>query len=194
MTVTVNHWLKTYSINILYGPITTAIILQIYWMINKIHWLTAQLYSPKAWLVRQTSKQHLITCKQQIKFEITLIFFPSSSILYSVTVFIFPLMVSLGEGRVPVGNTNRKSHIGISSNGTLYITYKLGCWKVYVQLFLMISAQYSIYITKVHLLKLNYFKMKCISQKGSWFVETRYKNNTAYVIFSGPQHVDYVFI
>lgn len=34
--------------------------------------------------------------------QITLDFFPSSSILYSVTVFIFPLMVSLGDGSVPV--------------------------------------------------------------------------------------------
>lgn len=47
----------------------------------------------------------------------------------------------------------------------------------------MISAQYSNYITKVYFLKLNYFKMKCISQKDSWFVEMRYKNNTAYVTF-----------
>lgn len=58
----------------------------------------------------------------------------------------------------------------------------MGCWEVYVQLFLMISAQYSIYITKVHLLKLNYLKMNCISQKHSWIVETHY-NNTAYVTF-----------
>lgn len=35
------------------------------------------------------------------KTQITLNFFPSSSILYSVIVFIFPLMVSLGGGSVP---------------------------------------------------------------------------------------------
>lgn len=68
----------------------------------------------------------------------------------------------------------------------------MGCWEVYVQLFLMISAQYSIYITKVHLLKLNYLKMNCISQKHSWIVETQY-NNTAYVTFSGPQHTSTMF-
>lgn len=70
---------------------------------------------------------------------------------------------------------------------------KMGYWKVYIQLFLMISAQYSIYITKVYLLKLNYFKMKCISQKDSWFVDTGYKNNTSYVTFSGPQHMATMF-
>lgn len=37
----------------------------------------------------------------KLKTQITLNFFPSSSILYSVTVFIFPLMVSLGDGSVP---------------------------------------------------------------------------------------------
>lgn len=31
----------------------------------------------------------------------TLDFFPSSSILYSVIVFMFPLMVSFGDGSVP---------------------------------------------------------------------------------------------
>lgn len=38
----------------------------------------------------------------KLETQITLNFFPSSSILYSVTVFIFPLMVSLGDGSVPV--------------------------------------------------------------------------------------------
>lgn len=38
---------------------------------------------------------------QLSKSQITLTFFPSSSILYSVIVFMFPLMVSLGGGNVP---------------------------------------------------------------------------------------------
>lgn len=45
-------------------------------------------------------QRHLDKCK------FTLTFFPSSSILYSVIVFRFPLMVSLEGGNVPVKYTH----------------------------------------------------------------------------------------
>lgn len=67
-------------------------------------------------------------------------FFPSSSILYSVTVFIFPLMVSLGDGRVPVRNTNKKPH------------WDFYCWFIINPRSWVMYSQYlnnSIY-TKVH--------------------------------------------
>lgn len=51
---------------------------------------------------------------------VTLNFFPSSSILYSVTVFIFPLMVSFGDGRVPVNTQQYYDTYVCNTYATLY--------------------------------------------------------------------------
>lgn len=64
MTMILNHWLKTYSINILYRPITTMSLLFYRfteWEMKAINRII--LWSAKSWPVRLTTKWYLIMCK-----------------------------------------------------------------------------------------------------------------------------------
>lgn len=97
--------------------------------------------------------------------EITFIFFPSSSILYSVTVFIFPLMVSLGDGRVPV----KHKRIFNNSNSRWYLYY----WHM-INYILNRDAPNSMQYTqqKCILLKANYFLSWTKVRKTTGLVQT----------------------
>lgn len=143
MTTTVNHWLKTYGINILYRPIKTATIVTDYLMTNKSqikHGLKDKLQN-SIWL-RANNKGNLKLPWSSFHHHL---FYILSQFLY------FPWWFPWGMAGY-LSETAEKATLRF----ILLLHYKLHinlrCWVIFMHLF-SISEQQSIYIQKYILLE-----------------------------------------